>query len=739
MSTLIGRTIGNFQIIQEIGRGGMATVYKAYQATLGRYVALKVLPPFFQQDRQFLQRFDQEARAAGQLDHPNIVKVYDAGEADGVHFIAMEYIEGESLQDLLRRSGRPLELATATHIVAQVAAALDYAHSRGVVHRDVKPSNILLTRDGRAVLTDFGIARAAGFSRLTQTGAVVGTPEYMSPEQAQGQEPDRRSDVYSLGVVLYQMLAGVVPFGGTTPHVVLYAHIHKSPPSLSRRNPAVSPAVERIVQRALAKDPRQRYQRAGEMAAALQATLQAPTKPVRPARPRLGYWVAGAAALLVLLLAGSALLLGRGRAPTPTPASTPVPVVQVTTGRAVPPTATPQPPTATPVPPSPMPATPRPALAVVATATPRPATDTPVPPTVTPEPAYVIVQSDRVNVRKGPGTAYPIVGQVTENTRLDIVAKNSKGDWWQVCCYQGQQVWIVSRLVEIHGFLTTIEVATNVPPPPDPGRVVFASDKNGFAHLFMMGGNGSNLRAITSGREYFWNPMLTEDATKLTFVSKIGENTEVFVADSIGSNRRAISNHPAADDHPAWFPNGSELAFASLRTGSWEIYRVNAEGSNLRQLTWTGGDNRFLAVSSDGSRIAYVSQGSSYPTVELIVINADGSNPHTVLTYQSRKQRNDPGRFIYRPDWSPDGKFLAFGADDDDDRIISVLIVDVDSGLARRLIEDGNGPAWSPDGQRLIYKPSGEQQILFVADTDGRTLYQLTSTSYNSWSPDWVR
>lgn len=166
---------------------------------------------------------------------------------------------------------------------------------------------------------------------------------------------------------------------------------------------------------------------------------------------------------------------------------------------------------------------------------------------------------------------------------------------------------------------------------------------------------------------------------------------------------------------------------------------MNADGSNVRRLTWDGGDNRFVAVSPDGGQIAYVSQNAGYPSIELMVMNADGSNRRVLYSYASRKQRDDPGRFLYRPDWSPDGMRIAFGADDDDDGLISILLIDAATGQAQRLIRDGNGPAWSPDGERLIYKPAGERQILFVADAGGNRLYQLTASEYNAWSPDWAR
>lgn len=345
-----------------------------------------------------------------------------------------------------------------------------------------------------------------------------------------------------------------------------------------------------------------------------------------------------------------------------------------------------------------------------------------------------------VNVRSGPSTQYPIIGQVPTSTELILHGRNQAGDWLQVCCIQGQTGWVVHRLVTSIGQIDEIDVPviTDVAPPPTTGLVVFGSDRNGYAHVFTMDANGQGLRAITSGAEYHWNPIFSPDGSQIAFVSKIGGNTEIFVTSRTGANRRAISNHAAADDHPAWFPGNRELAFASQRDGPWQIYRMNADGSNVRRLTWSGGDDRFLDVSPDGSRIAYVSLASSYPTIQVMVMNADGSNQRSVFTYQSREQRDDVGRLIYRPDWSPDGRYLAFGADDDDNRTITLLVIDVTTGEVQRLIEEGHGPAWSPDGQRIIYKPAGDRQILYVADANGQTLSQLTDSSYNAWSPDWA-
>jgi len=271
---LVGTTLGNYQIIQEIGRGGMAVVYKAFQPSLRRYVALKVLPEYLQIDPEFVARFQREARAAAQLSHPNVVTIYDVGEQAGVHYIAMEYLEGGSLLDRLSRG--VFSLDEALQIVEQVGSALDFAHSRGLIHRDIKPANILFSADNRPKVTDFGIARAGDTSRLTRAGTMLGTPDYMSPEQAEGGPVDHHTDLYALGVILYEMLTGRVPFHADTPHAILYALIHRPPQPPRQLRPDLSPAVEAVLLKALAKQPNERFQRGADMIAALRGALAVP-------------------------------------------------------------------------------------------------------------------------------------------------------------------------------------------------------------------------------------------------------------------------------------------------------------------------------------------------------------------------------------------------------------------------------------------------------------------------------
>jgi tRNA A-37 threonylcarbamoyl transferase component Bud32 len=272
---MIGKTIaGRYHILEVIGLGGAGTVYKALDARLQKVVALKMLSHHFTHDAEFKRRFQQEALVMAPLNHPNIVQVYDYGEADGLSYLVMEYIEGTSLEHFLSER-KPLAVDYAIEIIRQVGKALSYAHRQGIIHRDLKPSNILISRDGRILLSDLGLAIAPGGRTITDIGTIVGTPAYMSPEQAMGKPVDARSDIYSLGLILYQLLTGRLPFSTDSPGSMLYAHVHESPPPLRWFNPAVPPLVEQAVLKALAKDPKQRYQTVDEFVAVLSLSVRA--------------------------------------------------------------------------------------------------------------------------------------------------------------------------------------------------------------------------------------------------------------------------------------------------------------------------------------------------------------------------------------------------------------------------------------------------------------------------------
>lgn len=321
--------LGKYEIIEEIGRGGFAVVYKARDTALNRTVALNVLAPHLLWDPSFIARFRQEAQVVASLKHPNIAIIYDIDEVEGRLYIAMEYVPGRPLSRIIEEQG-VLPLEDVIPILQQMASALEYAHAHGLVHRDVRSSNIIVGDDGHVTLTDFGLVKALQSSGLTSEDKVTGTPEYMSPEQAESKPVDGRSDLYSLGIVAYEMLCGSVPFKGDSTPSTLYAQVHMPPPPLRDLAPDLPQRLEEIIGKMLAKAPRDRFQTADELTAdldGLKATLGEPSPPEAEDGDRKRNWMAwtaGAGVIVVLLVWG--LVLARRVIPPrpmqPTPSLT---------------------------------------------------------------------------------------------------------------------------------------------------------------------------------------------------------------------------------------------------------------------------------------------------------------------------------------------------------------------------------------------------------------------------------
>ena len=435
MEGVMKGTFGNYEILEEIGAGGMAVVYKARQKLLGRIVALKVLHDHLAKDRVFVQRFLREARDAARLQHPNIVKVYDCGEERGRYYIAMEYLEGENLANMVKTRGA-LPLPQVISIAQQIASALDYAHREGIVHRDVKPSNIIISSDGRATLTDFSIAKATTDASLTATGLFVGTPAYVSPEQAKGAPVDHRADVYSLAIVCYEMLAGRPPFQGDT-IAVLHSHAYDTPPPMRSLNPSLPKELEGVIRRGLAKDPLKRYGSAGELARALEMVGKSvsPEKPLaRRAAPQP---VVGAALLSIMALGivlGYSLFRGSGGQGTPTAIVVSIPLSS-------------SPSSGTPggwVPSS-------------------PASGPQSTPTI-PSQRSVRLQKP-VLLRAEPGSGGRLLDPVSTGATLDLVGRWDRGPWVQVCCINGRTGWAEPAALGLKGeTLASLPIIVLAPP-----------------------------------------------------------------------------------------------------------------------------------------------------------------------------------------------------------------------------------------------------------------------------------
>jgi len=664
MDELVGKAFGPYTIVEKIAEGGMAVVYKGYQESLNRYVAIKVLRGELIHNPDFVTRFRREALAVAKLSHPNILHVYDANVANGWYYIVMDYVDGGSLRDQIEQG--PLDMEDAIHITGQVADALDYAHRQGLIHRDVKPANILITREGRPLLTDFGIARALDEStHLTRTGTSIGTPAYMAPEQAQGQRGDGRTDIYALGVVLYEMLSGLVPFSAPTPVATLYKQVNEPPPPLRQVNVRVPGWLEAAIGKALAKRPQARYQHASEFAEVLRQR-RAPGKTksrtlLRSRTPAPATRLTGAAArqqpsrnwipillgaailLLVIVLGGGAFLfLGN-----PGSDAIPTSVVVAATATAAP-TET---------------QTPKPTRLLTDTPTPAPSN-----PLDTPTPVVLVVTATSAPTTRPTSTLPPALTPSATQAQLTATTAATRATQpGMIADFESFGSW--RRGDEANGTFT--QSRTQSHQGTYAGKLAYDFDTSDndyvvFEQLRSIGGQPKYITAWVYGDEsgHFLNVWIKDKGGQvwqvpLGRIEHTGWQQMIGQIDTaqdwpwthISGPDNGIVDYPIAfqafvlDDNPDRFSGSGTLYLDDLRAETQIASTLGgSSGATSTPAPTSGASAPPPSNSSQSGRIAFTVYNSGIGSYTLYTVKPDGSGLHAVADY------------VHHPDISSNGK-----------------------------------------------------------------------------------
>ena len=694
---LIGQQVGGYEVLDRVGQGGMAAVYRAKQNSMNRTVALKVLPRHHVRDDTYLKRFEREVEIIAQLEHRNIVPVYDYGEYDNLPFIAMRYMPAGSVDDLLSRG--TLKVERALDIVQQIAPALDYAHSKNVLHRDLKPSNILLDDNGDAYLTDFGIARILGVEskgNTITTQGVVGTPSYMSPEQAQGKDLDGRSDLYSLGVALFEMLTGRRPFENETPYGIAVMQVTAQPPNPRSFNPQLTAAVEQVILKALKKKPDNRYNNAVEMAQAFTMAVERPDS-IYDTEP-----------------SGIPTNLARQ-------STQPAQPQQYEEERTVP-------------------SSPAPQSAVHNT--PPPAYNTPsayVPPPQSSQMQRPVGLRDRVRrerQRRGNNLWFSVlVGMIIGCGLLSLLVV--------------VLIMTLDSLFDTGGNDDT-QAAVTVPTLDPTERALRALLGSGGSTSVpgetpqFTGATAIPTRAPTEGvapvgvaATPTLDPAFDPTQSRILYFAQRGDgNYAVYTYDLSTGREIRLTGEGFDSSYPLASPDGAQIVYQSNEEGDFEIYVMDLDDRDTRQLTDNTVTDRLAAWSPDGEWIVYSSDVRGDDTYDLYRVRPDGSDREVIYAAAGRSSH---ARF------SSDGRSLVFTDGNPNDattwEVVRFVLAEGEiEPLTDNVVQD-HSPSFSPDDAQIVYVTTGDGGgAIALMDDDGRNRRIIYDSEHDDWgasySPD---
>ncbi len=684
---LIGKKIGGYEILELIGHGGMASVYRAQQVSMNRIVAVKILPRQYLNDETYMQRFNREVRIVAQLEHRNIVPVHDYGEADGQPYIVMRYMSGGSVDDLLHDGA--LDLDRIVSIIGQIAPALDYAHGKNVLHRDLKPSNILMDDDGGAYLTDFGIARlmsdVGSGATITKQG-VVGTPSYMSPEQAQGQPLNNRSDIYSLGVTLFEMATGKRPFESDTPYGIAVLQVTAPPPLPRSLNPDLSAPVEDVILKALSKNREQRHETAVQLAEVLKDAAERksngsdtqrgfPRPELPPRQPPS-----------IVDTAEAASSNSPNNAYTPPPPATSsytIPPVSSSVRRRLP----------------------RRSgnnllvsvllggaigcglLALLGVI------------------AFVVING----ILHADLTPTPGGGAAVTSAPTNTNAPLTRGTATTVPA--GAATSAATDLSPV-GQRPTLPPLTN-------GSIVYFAERGDNFDLYRLDLQTRRETQLTDTPSNEIYPAVSPDGTLIAYMSDADGDYDIYVMSIDGSNVRHLTTNAVTDRAPAWSPDGTWIAYSSdiRNDGSHVLYRIHPNGSDQTLVFGNGLRNSDPVWSADGSSIYFmggeINDASTWEIKRVDVFNGV-SGSATTLTHNDVKD--------WEPRLAPDGGLIYLT---EGEGHAAIARMDAD-GSNQRVIYDDTGYEWG-----VSYSPSGDL-ITFNSDVSGRDeIYLMNADATN--------